>query len=127
MRVGPGINIQYPISAEIVNGRKSVETRTYPLPSKFVGREMFLVETPGKQKLFRARIIGIIVFGESFQYKSKEEFRKDLTRHRVAANSEWDWGKKPKWGWPIKSFRALDSAVECNFPRGIVYTNTISI
>lgn len=47
-----GINIQFPISQLIVDGSKTIETRTYPIPDHYIGKEMILIETPGKIKSF---------------------------------------------------------------------------
>jgi hypothetical protein len=69
-----GINIQFPISRLIIEGQKIIETRTYPIPPDFVGKEMLLIETPGRPKKFQARIIAVIKFKESFKYKSKTDF-----------------------------------------------------
>lgn len=35
---------------------------------------------------FKARIAGIIIFGDSFQYKTKAEFYADSKRHMVTAD-----------------------------------------
>jgi len=78
------INIQYPISSDIISGAKTIETRTYPLPDKFKGVEMVLIETPGKTEKFKARAIAIIRFSDSFEYPSAREFYKDESKHLVS-------------------------------------------
>ena len=122
-----GLNIQYPISQTILNGTKTVETRTYPLPNKHVEKPMLIVETPGKTGKFKARIVAKVTFGPSFQYKSKSEFRKDVVRHCVEEGSEWDWKDKPKWGWPIQKIELINPSIESKKRIGIVYTNCLSI
>ena len=62
-----GINIQTPWSELLINGDKSVETRSYPLPEKYMGEELALIETPGRYGRFKARIIGTITFSHSFK------------------------------------------------------------
>jgi hypothetical protein len=122
----PGINIQYPISQLIVRGEKKLETRTYPLPKKYIGKDLFLVETPGRDGKFKARIVGIIKFEASFEYDSKIRFYKDFERHRVNKSSQWAWKDKAKWGWPIAKFKALKS-IPLGKRTGIVFTQRIQI
>ena len=43
-----GLNIQTPWSSLLIDGLKTVETRSYHLPLKYEGIELYLVETPGK-------------------------------------------------------------------------------
>src|SRR5262245_57207558 len=89
-----GINIQWPISRLILSGEKTIETRTYPIPKKYIGMDMLLIETPGKRGAFKARIVGIIKFQDSFYYESKNEFLKDVGLHFVDEKSEWGWTDK---------------------------------
>lgn len=126
-RTLPGINIQFPISQLILNGKKTVETRTYTLPEKYVHQDLYLVETPGDNGIFRARIIAIIQFGKPFLYESKREFYKDIKRHNVNPESLWAWQDKPKWGWPIVSLEKLKSPQVFNGVRGIRFTKKISL
>ncbi len=103
-----GINIQYPISQLILCGEKTVETRTYPIPPKYLGQEMLMIETPGKIGKFKSRSVAIIVFKKSFQYKNSKDFYKDKKSHGVDHDSPWAWSdKKPKWGWQIESIRQI--------------------
>jgi hypothetical protein len=126
-RILPGINIQYPISQLIVNGSKIIETRTYPLPTKYLGKDLFLFETPGPDGHFRARVIAIIRFSNSFKYASKKKFYEDSKRHLVNEDSPWSWKEKPKWGWKVESVSPLKKPVEIAQRRGIVFTSSISI
>jgi len=98
-----GINIQFPISQEILSGKKTVETRTYPIPNSYLGKTLLLVETPGKSGKFKARIAAKIRFKECFLYPSKAAFYRDQKRHLVEAGSAWAWKDKAKWGWVIES------------------------
>ena len=38
-----GINIQFPISQLILSGDKTVETRTYPIPERYLGVDLALI------------------------------------------------------------------------------------
>jgi hypothetical protein len=111
----------------ILSGAKTVETRTYPLPKKYVGQTMLVVETPGRSGKFKSRIVARIVFGESFQYKSKAEFYLDQFKHHVDKESPWAWGNKKKWGWPIEKMERLKKTVPLNRSPGIVYSIGLSI
>jgi hypothetical protein len=127
----PGLHIQAPWAQLVVSGRKTVETRFYPLPKKYIGTEMAIIETPGGAGNFKARIIGIVKFGESFRYESAEDFYRDSGRHLVQENSDsfhWASGKgKPKWGWPIESVYRWDSKLPKKLRRGIVFTRAIPL
>lgn len=123
-----GINIQYPISRLILQGKKTVETRTYPIPNQFIGKKLAVIETPGPKGAFKARVVAIIVFGESFKYENKRSFNKDSERHCVLPGSPWSWEKnKPKWGWPILFVKPLEKTRAAPKKKGIVYTRNISL
>lgn len=92
-----GINIQWPISELILSGQKTIETRTYPIPKKYLNQEMLMIETPGKNGKFKARIVAIIKFTDCFRYKNKKDFYKDSHKHFVTSSSEWAWGTKSKY------------------------------
>lgn len=124
----PGLNIQYPISRLILSGEKTVETRIYPLPDIYIGREMAIIETPGKTGKFKARIVGIVVFSRCFKYKSKRQFYDDIEKHRVTPDSPWRWEpSKPKWGWEIDKVHLLKEPKTAPLKRGIVYTKDIRL
>lgn len=110
----PGLNIQFPISREILSGKKSIETRTYPIPKAYLGKTLFLVETPGRNGQFKARVVAKIRFSDCFKYPSKAAFYRDSSRHLVTPDSPWAWQDKAKWGWVIESVEALETA----FPAG---------
>jgi hypothetical protein len=88
---------------------------------------MFFVETPGVEGRFQARIVGIIVFGEPQQYRSKRAFYADFNRHLVDQNSIWAWKDKPKWGWPIEHLISFATPRDVSQKRGIVFTQKIEI
>jgi hypothetical protein len=118
-----GINIQYPISTEILSGRKTIETRTYPIPKKYIGKTMLFVETAGPKRKFKSRIVAKITFSECFPYQSKREFYADVDRHLVTANSPWAWNdEKPKWGWVIADLVKMKVPKQVRKRLGIIYT-----
>ena len=123
----PGLNVQHPISRLIINGTKTVETRTYPIPEGYIGQEMALVETPGKSGKFKSRVIGIVKFGTSFKYQTKLKFYADSARHCVMPDSPWAWDtNKGKWGWPVtvieifKTPKSIKKRLGIKFTKGIV-------
>lgn len=123
----PGINIQYPWSEFLVSGEKKVETRSYPLPAKFVGVEMAIIETPGKlgkkNGVSKARIIGTIVFTQSKKYESLREWKKDRPLHLVSEDDPvlaFNLNK-PKYGWLVKSVTRLSRPLPPPTSRGIIF------
>lgn len=124
----PGINIQYPISQLILNRKKTVETRTYPIPKHYIGVPLALIETPGPRGEFRARIVGLITFGFSFRYLDSNSFYEDMNRHQVTPDSIWKWtDKKPKWGWPISEVIVFRRSGRAPQKRGIKYTKDVPL
>lgn len=120
-----GINIQWPISTLILNGKKTIETRTYPLPLKFLNQELLMIETPGKNGNFKARIVAIIKFIECFEYKSKKEFYQDVKNHCVSPDSEWAWKIKKKFGWKVVVIKVFNTPITAPAKKGIVFTKDL--
>lgn len=120
-----GINIQFPWSHLLINGDKCVETRSYPLPSKYEGEELALIETPGKSKIFKARIIGSITFSHSFQYPDIEAWREDYCRHLVLPSDiNYGWkDDKPKYGWVVSDIKKFEEYQQAPINKGIIFTN----
>lgn len=124
----PAINIQHPISQLILSGKKTIETRTYPLPKKYIGKELLMIETPGKSGAFKARIVATVCFGEPFLYSDERSFYLDYSRHKVDRNSIWAWREeKPKWGWPVTKVKRLSNSKIVKCRRGIVFTKSVSL
>lgn len=123
-----GINIQFPISQLIISGQKTIETRTYPIPSSYVNQEMALIETPGKQGKFKSRVIAIIKFNDSFKYSSKQRFYSDSSKHQVTKDSKWAWVDGiEKWGWPVEVITVLKKPIPISKKIGIKYTKNIEV
>ncbi len=121
-----GINIQWPISRDILLRKKTIETRTYPIPKKYLGKEMLLIETPGRAGKFKSRIVGIIKFTECFQYPGIKAFYADFPLHLVDKKSPWAWKDRPKWGWRVSLLEVISPPVDFSARKGIVYTKDIS-
>lgn len=123
-----GINIQYPISQMILNGEKTIETRKYPIPKKYINQKLVIIETPGKTGTFKARMIGFVTFGESFEYKTAETFYKDTKYHCVTSDSVWKWkSSEKKFGWIIIAVSKFDKDLPLQKRAGIKFSNDILI
>jgi len=120
----PGINVQQPWSKLLLGGDKTVETRTYPLPGKYVGKPFWLVETPGLDRSRVATVIGVIVFGASIEYRTKKLFVDDFDRHLVPVDHPLFGflSNRAKFGWEVTEVLAVES-FEPSVRRGIVYTS----
>lgn len=119
-----GINIQAPWSQLLISGQKCVETRSYPLPDKYVGVELALIETPGKKGKFKSRIIGTITFIHSFQYPDEIALENDYNRHKVPSDdTNYSWNTKPKYGWVVCQVTKFDKPIPAPKKKGIIFTN----
>jgi len=126
----PGINIQAPWAQAIVLGRKVIETRFYPLPEKWVGQPLAIIETPGTTRYFKRRIAGLVIFERSWCYADKAAFARDRAKHLVAPD-DWRFGwqehGKPKWAWPIRWVEVYQQPLPPNFRAGIRYARAVEI
>jgi hypothetical protein len=123
-----GISIQYPYAQLILAGKKTIETRTYPIPNHYVGVPLLLVETPGKQGRFKSRGIAIITFSGCFKYRTAKEFYGQSHLHLVDKSSEWSWKPgKEKWGWEVKEISRLKTPILITKRLGIKFTKNIEL
>ena len=119
-----GVNIQFPWSNLLINYVKSIETRSYPLPTKYENKELALVETPGKNGKFKARIIGTVTFSHSFKYRDERSWLDDHNKHLVPQDdSQYKWNKnKPKYGWVVSHIKKFTKPVDISKRKGIIFT-----
>lgn len=124
-----GLNVQIPWSSVLINGDKSVETRSYTLPKKYEGIELALIETPGKYGKFKSRIIGTITFSHCFRYPNKQSWINDYNRHLVATNDKFYlWSdNKPKYGWVVSNIIKWDEPIIVSKRKGIVFTKNCQV
>jgi hypothetical protein len=123
-----GINIQYPWSEMLINEEKCVETRSYPLPQKYEGEELALIETPGRNGNFKSRIIGIITFSHSFKYPNKTTWLDDYNRHLVPEDSIFGWDdKKDKYGWVVSKVVKFNDYRVAPKNRGIIFSSNCEL
>lgn len=124
-----GINIQSPWSQLLIEKIKCVETRSYPLPEKYEGEELALIETPGRYGDFKARIIGTIMFSHSFKYPDEKTWLDDFNRHLVSPKNEffgWD-SSKEKYGWVVSNVVQFNQAQQAPENKGIIFTKKCNI
>lgn len=122
-----GLNVQAPWASLLINGQKSVETRSYPLPKKYEGVPLALIETPGGKK-FKSRIIGIITFSHSFKYPNEQAWKNDYLRHGVSSSSNmYSWDDKPKYGWVVSDITKFDEPLPVSKKKGIIFTTGITL
>lgn len=125
----PGINIQIPWSELLLSGQKTIETRHYPIPLKFIGVDLALIQTPGKRGNGKSMIVGSIRFSKCFQYESLDDWNKDYSKHLVSSDHpdfRWVTGK-PKWGWVVESVRRARRLTSPPAPRGIVFSRECEV
>jgi hypothetical protein len=126
----PGINIQAPWTEAIVSERKVIETRFYPMPRKWVGYPLAIIETPGKAGRFKRRIAGLVIFGQSWCYADKEAFARDREKHLVDPDDPvlgWREDTTPKWAWPVRWVEAYQQPLPPGFRAGIRYARAVEI
>ena len=118
----PGLNVQAPWARQLLDGTKTIETRTYPLPAKYRGQVFWLIETPGRNGRFKARIIGTISFSECRYYETASAFYADTDLHLVHPGvQEYAWRQgAQKFGWIVESVEKVEP-FDAPTPRGIIY------
>jgi hypothetical protein len=126
----PGLNIQAPWAQAIVSGRKVIETRFYPLPAKWIGQPLVIIETPGKTGHFKRRIAGFVLFAKSWCYADRASFARDQAQHLVDPDDAvfgWRDDSHPKWAWPIRWAVAYAQPLPPGFRSGIRYARAVEI
>lgn len=125
----PALNVQAPWAELILSGKKTIETRRYPLPKAYQGHEMYIIETPGRLKGVKRKIVGIVKFSYSFQYQSRQHFYQDRDKHHVGPTSNFAWkapDKTKRWGWVVETVRRCQGEVPHTKKCGIVFTQALN-
>lgn len=125
-----GINIRWPWSELIVSGKKKIETRGYPIPSKFIGKYVAIIETSAPNGNGQStRVVGLVKFSGCYQYNSKKEWMNDQKKHLVKEDNPLFGFRKDtaKWGWEIASAIKLNSAQRPPNKKGIRYAKRCEI
>ncbi len=129
MRTIAGVNIQWPWSDLIVSGTKTIETRSYRLPSKHLNQPLALIETPGprgrRAGISSARITAVIRFAESYQYESQAHWENEFKLHRVPLDDpQFKYtSRKPRWAWKLQVLCTYDPPEPAPKKKGIVFAS----
>lgn len=122
----PGLNIRYPWSQLILSGKKTVETRNYPIPEKYLGKLLCIIETGNSKP---SKIVGLVRFSSTFKYNTFEQWEKDYVKHLVPANdNDFRFSlEKEKWGWNIDFIYKIDQLLDSPKKKGIIYAKKCCI
>jgi hypothetical protein len=134
IEVLPGINIQWPWSRLILSCEKTVETRRYNIPVKYLGKPIAIIETPGPRgkreaNIQKASIIGVVIFSSAYEYTSESHWKSEFNLHKVPTNDpQYKFEKGiPRWAWVVKEVRNLSQPLPAPKKRGIVFATACSI
>jgi hypothetical protein len=97
------LEVQAPYSQLILNGRKCIETRAYPLSLELINVKILLCESQAGENgiscigdvVYEAQE-GIMMIGEIFvsyckEYKSQDEWDSEREKHQVPEGSSYGW------------------------------------
>jgi hypothetical protein len=112
------LEVQIPWSQYLLDGRKTVETRSYKLPSELLNRRIAILQTPSGiagisglsdtvdlVKSSDCCIIGWVIFSSIKMYSSHAEFFADQNLHMVNENSSYGFKQgKEIYGWIVESY-----------------------
>ena len=114
------LEMQAPWARRLLDGDKTVETRSYPLPAELVGRSIELMESkPGQDGVSSLgdtvealcpglSVVGRVTFSSSEAYSSRDAWAADEPRHLVSPTSEgYGWkGPKSVFAWVVSEVTA---------------------
>lgn len=109
------LEMQAPWARRLVDGDKTVETRSYPLPAGLVGRSIEVMESkPGEDGVSclgdtvealcaGLSVVGRVTFCSSDAYSNRDAWAADESRHLVSPTSEgYGWkGPKSVFAWTV--------------------------
>ncbi|GMH38523.1 hypothetical protein BSKO_06407 [Bryopsis sp. KO-2023] len=116
------LEVQGKWSRLLVTGKKTVETRRYPLPDDYIGKPIALIETltgvTGRSGLpdrvprdfDGAQLVAFVTFSSVVEYHSCDEFQSDFSRHLVSKDSGYGWEPgvtEVLYGWTVSSLVAV--------------------
>lgn len=121
------LEVRAPFAALLVTGAKTVETRSYALPERLVGRDLLVLATPAPRKdtgravasalpdaltaVSPCVVVGTVRFSRCVRYRSLYSWEQDKPRHKVADDSVWSWHNVPGpvYAWVVESATRLDT------------------
>jgi len=123
-----GLELQSPYAEFILDGAKTIETRSYPLPQALISKKIVILRSEmgiegvssisdsdeiivvstrkggrGRSPLER---LGWCTFVQSFRYTNKDSFENDVSSHLVDDASKYGWTQqqlydRPMYGWVV--------------------------
>ena len=102
-----GVNINdgtQPFTAQILAGKKTIETRDSNSLDPYLNQKVGLVKTG--QGI--ATLVGYADIVEAKKYTTEAEFRKDQDAHLVEPGSKYDWTPKGKVGYVLANPEAIE-------------------
>jgi SAM-dependent methyltransferase len=97
------LEVQAPYSTYILQGRKTIETRAYPLPPCLLNQRVLLLEPVAAQAGVSSlpssipagsalcRIVGSVTFTACALYTNRAQWEADREKHMVPQDSVFDW------------------------------------
>ena len=130
-----GLELKEPWASMVLDGSKTIETRTYDLPAELIDRPLVLLATPehsgsaGHSGLAdvvtdrgAATILGLVTFGGVVEWESREAWSRDREKHGVPDDDDgpyvWreDDAAKPGTsslrGWTVSEVIPLPTPVQ---------------
>ena len=111
------LEMQQPWAKHLLEGRKTIEVRAYPLPPELIGTRIWILESQqgkdgvsglgdrielGYTPTAAAKIVGWCCFSSVKTYTQQADFEADETHHLVSSDSGYTWkqGKTQElYGW----------------------------
>jgi hypothetical protein len=112
-----GLEMQHPWAGLLLNGNKTIETRSYNLPQALLGKRIIILESqPGKDQVSSLGNIlvgeeinesvkptGWVIFDRVITYRYRSKFEADEKMHLVKRNSGYGWKEETEivYGWVV--------------------------
>jgi len=122
----PALNVRnepsFPYADQIVDGKKTIETRRQSNLDKLIGKTVKIIRTTGPKSKEPAMVIGEVTITGKKEYKNLKSFREDSDKHLVSEGSGFDFDK-PKIGYTLENAKRYSEEYPAMKNKGIVYTN----
>lgn len=97
----PGINIRDEngnnFAEMICKGEKNIETRNSNSLKPYINKRVRAIRTGINPPL----IVGEFTLGEPIFYETEEEFKNDISKHKINKESRFYFSESGKYGYPI--------------------------
>ena len=117
------LEVQQPFSQYLLDGRKTIETRSYPLPEELRSKQIYLLSSvQGEAKKSSLpdiviaskhddlKLIGILQFSKSVQYTCLDLWNTERCKHMVEECSAYDFkGDADVFGWAVESVSVIEN------------------